>query len=786
MEVSSSLVSWLQHTTLHVSVLVLLILGVQAIFGRWLTPRWRYGIWFIVLIRLMMPQVPADPLGIRIQGSETIPAADPLPVNPEENTESSNWIGMMPSRPPSDWVAPKKFEELDLVRSIEDETEPAASKPERRRMSRTPIGLSSFPRQTHEAPVVAEAGTGFAWTDLIAGAWLLIAFGFAVRAWLQESRFRRGLRLATEVQNRKALEILESCRATLGLRRPVRLVETGMVDSPAVCGVWKPRLLLPPHLMTELDENELQHIFLHELAHLRHGDVLLNWVLTGLNCLHWFNPFVRLAISRLRSSQEWVRDHDALAAAPVVAPHHYAQTVLKLLSACRADRRPLPLVGLIPRNQDAKKRILMIVNERTNSRKAFLLGAALLCPLGWVGLTAAAPNSAAPSTTQASSPNGYERILVIRENKTPAWKTDLQRRLRETRVDIDFESGHLDDLLFSLRKSTQLNFVVHPEVWGEYFGDISPVRVQSMQLDHLLRMICNQLELDYQLTKNAVYIGYRDYMTNATELRFYKVAPLLDAARQSTWDAEDSLMDLVMEMTGWHGEWDFDSVNMRYWNGLLCINQTPEVHHRIEQILNNLLNRNKVAYDAIPDWQTELTEELQKKINVNFSNAQTGEVVRHLARETGLPIRIHPDDAESDDIHLVMDNVSVRETLDWVSLVTGLRMIFQDGAVWMKYALDTEVRYYDMKSFVESLPYPDMDEEFEDEIERQEEIMEWRHDQMEQMEDLIRETTGGNSWDDYEGAYIYDWDRMFIIAQTADTHRQIQRVLDAIRQALAN
>ena len=47
-------------------------------------------------------------------------------------------------------------------------------------------------------------------------------------------------------------------------------------------GLLRPRILLPTRVVAEFQPSELRLIFLHELAHLRRGDVAVNWLITRL------------------------------------------------------------------------------------------------------------------------------------------------------------------------------------------------------------------------------------------------------------------------------------------------------------------------------------------------------------------------------------------------------------------------------------------------------------------------------------------------------------------------
>jgi len=56
----------------------------------------------------------------------------------------------------------------------------------------------------------------------------------------------------------------------------------------------------------------LRYVFLHELGHLKRGDILVNWLMALPLVLHWFNPLVWYAIQRIRVDGESACDALAL------------------------------------------------------------------------------------------------------------------------------------------------------------------------------------------------------------------------------------------------------------------------------------------------------------------------------------------------------------------------------------------------------------------------------------------------------------------------------------------
>ena len=67
METNSMLTSLFEcvvKSSWQAAVLVCLVLVVQGILGGKLSPRWRYSLWFLVLIRLLVPVTPQSALSI--------------------------------------------------------------------------------------------------------------------------------------------------------------------------------------------------------------------------------------------------------------------------------------------------------------------------------------------------------------------------------------------------------------------------------------------------------------------------------------------------------------------------------------------------------------------------------------------------------------------------------------------------------------------------------------------------------------------------------------------------
>ena len=159
--------------------------------------------------------------------------------------------------------------------------------------------------QMSELMSVASGSSGGAheWVALLALIWACGCLLMLVRG-LRSIAAARGLLNGEACENTEILELLATTRSRLGLRRPVRVVITEVLTTPAVWGVWKPVLLLPASLASNLSVAELEAVFAHELAHVRRYDHVVNLLQLLVESILFFNPSVWWISRQIRLERE--------------------------------------------------------------------------------------------------------------------------------------------------------------------------------------------------------------------------------------------------------------------------------------------------------------------------------------------------------------------------------------------------------------------------------------------------------------------------------------------------
>lgn len=372
---------WIVRSTVQASVLACLILAVQTVARRKLPSRWLYALWFLLIVRMAMPWAPESSFSV----------FNFVPVS-----SANTMIGVMDAsdhtfmNPAVDWPP-------EPAVSVSVEREPAS-----------PVDTLPPPARRPSLPFLP--------TTWLAGLLAFMAYVFAENLlfWLK-------LRRDWGVADPRLLGLLADCTHEIGLRVPVGLVPTDQVESPAVFGFLRPRLLLPRRVLETLTQDELRFVFLHELAHLKRHDIVANWVLTLLQGLHWFNPIIWYAFHRMRADRELACDALTLSYTRPGEAQAYGRTIVSLVEQLYKVRRVPGLAGILEDKSQLKRRITMITLFTKHSYRWSILALVLVSLLAAVALTNAKADTpaGAPQDAGAGNANLAAKPITMKFNKTP-------------------------------------------------------------------------------------------------------------------------------------------------------------------------------------------------------------------------------------------------------------------------------------------------------------------------------------------------------------------------------
>jgi len=312
------------------SLLALIVAAASGTVFRKASPQFRYWLWLLVVVRLFLSPALYLPTGI------------------------GNWGRAL-------WAfVPRAGEPTGTA------TAPALS-------------TSVFPAATLD---LASGAESLSWCALLLLTWLggvVVLLTFLV---IKLIRFHRMLLWAAPPAE-DLTRLVERCAHRLGLRRPVRVRVTSRLPGPVVCGLLRPTILIPERILLELGEREQVPILLHELAHIKRRDWLVNWVQLVAGVLYFFNPVLWLVNRCIRIEREKACD-DTVVVALSFRRKRYVNSLLKVVERTPALRPALMpgLLGVVELRSKLASRMLRILDRDTRPT-ARLRPASILALLGF-------------------------------------------------------------------------------------------------------------------------------------------------------------------------------------------------------------------------------------------------------------------------------------------------------------------------------------------------------------------------------------------------------------------
>lgn len=215
--------------------------------------------------------------------------------------------------------------------------------------------------------------------------WAAGALFLAGVYWWGSRRLKRIKQFSSEPP-RRIRERFETCRRRLGMKPNAQLRQSRFLSAPVSFGGIKPVVVLPTEGADDFPPESLDHIFLHELTHIRHGDLVTNPIFCGIQALFWYNPLVWLAFRQMRRDREAYCDWAVLNLMTDEAERtQYGQTILRFASG--SNPRFSTANGLCQSTKTLKYRLEQIVSFRKETKRKRFLGRcfAFSLALGAVG-----------------------------------------------------------------------------------------------------------------------------------------------------------------------------------------------------------------------------------------------------------------------------------------------------------------------------------------------------------------------------------------------------------------
>lgn len=320
------------------SVIVLIILIIKGIFRTKLNSTFNYYIWLLLLIKLIIPFGPQNPLNV---------------YNIYENFQVQNTTN--------------ENIQLSVPTLI------SLSNPSNKSEISNPINIAL------KYKLNIETVFSFIW---ILG--IVILIGVIVAG---HRKLKNIVIASIKDINGSHKEILYKCVKAMNITTKVELLCSSEISSPSLCGIIKPTILIPVTVAGNVCYEEFKYIILHELTHLKNKDIYINWVITLLSVVYWFNPILLYGFHKMKQDCEFSCDSQTISYLDEGKNIQYGNAIIRVLELAGSGNRLIGTTTIVMNSSEIKRRIVMISKYKKINIKSVLLGIIIFVIIGGLGIS---------------------------------------------------------------------------------------------------------------------------------------------------------------------------------------------------------------------------------------------------------------------------------------------------------------------------------------------------------------------------------------------------------------
>lgn len=399
-------------------ILILFVLLIDFFIRKKVRAVFRYWIWMLVLVKLVLPTSLTSPLSLgRLIGNR-------LTYVDRINTNSKPRIKLTENSP----VNVPMYIDLDNIES-DRFTPRTAAIISRTESTDVKIIPKVGPNPSQPAKASPASLTPLSWQGVVLLIWLAAVITMSSLL-LQRAIFVKGLLKQALPANNLMNEALEYCFEHMGVKRKVGLKVSFNATSPAVCGLFRPVILLPQNLGPNLGSSHLRTVMMHELAHIKRGDLWINTIQVVLQIIYLYNPLLWLANAIIRRVREQAVDETVIVTMGPRA-RQYPETLLHV--ARLAWQRPalsLRLIGVIESKNQLKERIKnMLDKPAPKNARLGIAGIFIIIVLGvfLLPMTKAENSTAEPSSGSKQEKTDKDAEIKMLQEKIAQLQKHLQQ-----------------------------------------------------------------------------------------------------------------------------------------------------------------------------------------------------------------------------------------------------------------------------------------------------------------------------------------------------------------------
>lgn len=266
---SKSFVNFASAMLVQSSVLITALLLLDLFLRKRVRAVFRYWIWMLVLVKLVLPTTLSSP------------------------TSPGYWFDM------------SIFQVQDRISTISGRSgtpnmvvtpAPRATPPEAFVVQ--PDIEYTYPSPSQQAAITSEkassvgaSGPTIEWQGMVFLGWLAVILAMLLLLF-QRMFFVRGLLAQSAQPSGGMAKALGQGCDRIRLSKQPDLRPSPVATSPSVCGLLRPTILIPQNLVQKVNTEQFMTVLLHELIHIKRGDLWVSFSQTVLQIIYFYNPLL--------------------------------------------------------------------------------------------------------------------------------------------------------------------------------------------------------------------------------------------------------------------------------------------------------------------------------------------------------------------------------------------------------------------------------------------------------------------------------------------------------------
>ncbi|AFS79667.1 putative beta-lactamase regulatory protein [Gottschalkia acidurici 9a] len=353
---------WTLYSSFIATIMVLLILVIKKLFKNYITPRFQNMLWFLIIIRLLIPTSignPSDLINIVSENYKNIVnyGKSDLTQTILNSSDSTYSLENVSEEYLNDSVS--NLNNADNEKSFERFKEENSLKSNFLNLKKIIYEFKDKEKASIKKVIMISSYL-----------WIIGVIIMTIFTLLSILKFKKITNDFLRVSDTQIRSMLEVSKEKLGLKKDILVYCSDRFNIPFIYGILKPKIYIPRDILNMNNSKELFYIILHELTHYKRKDILYNLLSIIALSIHWFNPIIWIVMKKIKEDRELACDSCVLEVLEEHESIQYGMTILSLskIFSSSGNKESFNL-HFYEDNTQIERRIMMIKKFKEGSYK---------------------------------------------------------------------------------------------------------------------------------------------------------------------------------------------------------------------------------------------------------------------------------------------------------------------------------------------------------------------------------------------------------------------------------